>query len=267
NREKISNTTVWVPVCLGGSICRSKRCECPEPLIIVGKKCVNSTKYLLEKQNLKDVKTSEKKSKAVEKVATRRKRRETTAVTQKTSVQKRSLECYPDQKLCADGKGVCIQQLCQCLHNLVYSNGKCISEILPLGAFCDENVESPTCITNSKCLNGACVCMPGKECHVKEIKRSPVNVKAYSESCNSGDVCLNGTICIEGFCGCPSGYIFEDESCTRSSGTFRSINSQCLGNDRCSGGSVCTNSICSCVDGSVEAQGRCRQRPGGRCSY
>uniref|UniRef100_A0A914YHW7 EGF-like domain-containing protein n=1 Tax=Panagrolaimus superbus TaxID=310955 RepID=A0A914YHW7_9BILA len=261
NREKISNTTVWVPVCLGGAICRSnKRCECPEPLILVGKQCVNGTKYLLEKQALLNIKTSKKKIKTTDKMITRS-RRDTVAQ------KKRSLECYPDQKICADGKGVCIQQLCQCLHNYVYSNGKCISEVLPLGAFCDPDVESPICIANSTCLNGACICMPEKECHAKEIKRSPVNVKSYSESCNSGDICLNGTICVEGHCGCPNGYIFEDDSCTRSTGTFRSINSQCLGNDRCSGGSLCTNSICSCVDGSVEAQGRCRQRPGGRCSY
>ena len=325
-----------VPLCLGGSVCRQKRCECPEPLIIIGQKCVRIKDYkniikidLLFKNDPEKRKTIKSVS-SVRKASTSKTNNDieekkelnnqemnnevvtetglnntedsinlnhtstistttlnTTdvhenslefnnteiAVSENTSRRKRSPECYPDQKICADGKGICINQICQCLQNFVYMNGECLSEVLDLGSFCDPEAASPRCRENSTCVNGICVCEDKKTCSSSDKKRSPEKLddkffaKFYGDTCISGDVCLNGTTCINGICTCPGGFSFDQESgCSKISGVFRQINSQCLESDRCSGGSVCINSICSCIDGSVETQGRCRQKPGGRCS-
>uniref|UniRef100_A0A914C187 EGF-like domain-containing protein n=1 Tax=Acrobeloides nanus TaxID=290746 RepID=A0A914C187_9BILA len=181
-------------------------------------------------------------------------------------------DCWPDQTTCANGLGICIGEICQCMHNFVYKHGKCIPEILELESFCDSDVKSPICPVGAICRDGVCQCKNPGKCGIKEEKRSAlesssVAVKNYGEGCREGDICMNGTVCANDVCACPNGFTFQDGTCIKSSGSFKPINSQCQEHDRCSGGSICTNFICSCIDGSVESQGRCRQRPGGRCSY
>uniref|UniRef100_A0A0M3IGY1 EGF-like domain-containing protein n=1 Tax=Ascaris lumbricoides TaxID=6252 RepID=A0A0M3IGY1_ASCLU len=299
------DSSLGVDACSAQFVCIASRCQCPPPLVEFQRQCVNKTDIRLNASNIRhkcksadecppDLKCLDgkcdcppgmmrentlcKKPKRsnltlVEGVEPFRRRfrlwKRSLPNNTRKQYRKSSLECWPDQHSCADGKGICLEDVCHCINGYVRVDDECKPEILPLNSSCDTK-SSSQCGPNAECIDGVCICTESNGCG-QDRKRgtgiqSAIRTLSLGASCTSANMCPKGMLCLKSTCQCAKGFLLQDGQCKKMSGTFKPINSQCSEEDRCMGGSVCSSSICSCIDGSVEAFGRCRQRPGGRCA-
>ncbi|KAK6759710.1 hypothetical protein RB195_021339 [Necator americanus] len=178
-------------------------------------------------------------------------------------VVEQSMVCWPGASRCSAGNGICIDNVCHCVHGFVEVDGVCAPEVVRINEKCDPNGISPRCPGNTVCKDGICQCTTPDECDRDSFM---VGSRSMDGRCVADRECQDGR-CIAGRCQCNAGFTLQNGVCTSTIGAFKNINSQCAAADRCSGGSTCRENICQCVDGSSELHGRCRQSPGGRCSY
>uniref|UniRef100_A0A183V6J2 Prion-like-(Q/N-rich) domain-bearing protein 25 n=1 Tax=Toxocara canis TaxID=6265 RepID=A0A183V6J2_TOXCA len=298
------DSSLGVDACSSQFVCINSLCQCPPPLIEFQRQCINKTDIRLSSANSRqkcrsadecppDLKCLNGKCDCLPGLIRngtschKPKRSYPTDLNGMKSfkfrLRKRSLpnsirkqhgksimECWPDQHNCANGKGVCLEDVCHCIDGYVKVDGECRPEVLPLNSSCEKKSATSQCGSDADCIHGICTCIKPSGCGQERRSGTAVALGLRTLNlgtpCTSGDACPKGMLCLHSTCQCAEGFFLQDGECRKTSATFKPINSQCSEDDRCMGGSVCSSSICSCIDGSVEAFGRCRQRPGGRCA-
>lgn len=242
------DNSLGVDACSAQFVCIASRCQCPPPLVEFQRQCVNKTDIRLSASNIRhkcksadecppDLKCLDgkcdcppgmmrentlcKKPKRsnltlVEGVEPFRRRfrlwkRSLPSKTRK-QYRKSSLECWPDQHSCADGKGICLEDVCHCINGYVRVDDECKPEILPLNSSCDTK-SSSQCGPNAECIDGVCICTESNGCG-QDRKRgtgiqSAMRTLTLGASCTSANMCPKGMLCLKSTCQCAKGFLLQ----------------------------------------------------------
>ncbi|KFD46835.1 hypothetical protein M513_12281 [Trichuris suis] len=235
--------------CLGGSLCNSGVCICPEKLMqVIDGRCVV----------VKPI-----SSNAIVEVHHK-------LGNQKTFVAAGS-PCG-NEVICVGG-AVCVDGICQCSKGLRQVQNRCIREpvakvqpipgpkvILPQPV--PQPTDAPYCLNDdmcnghSICINSKCSCPAGTT--LSNDRCVPADLNAYKMStrpaavhdtaCIRDQECSEGTMCVQEVCQCPPGFrrLF-DGSCRRTI-----LDSLCTTDRSCGDQAICINGRCQCPPGSVQ---------------
>ncbi|CAJ0959311.1 unnamed protein product, partial [Mesorhabditis belari] len=115
--------------------------------------------------------------------------------------------CDDVRVFCSNGS-TCVNSVCQCRHDLILSEDRCIS---PLEA--RRCIASNQCPSGAECVRGRCVCPQGMA-----LSRFgfciPIVYVDPGMSCAEGEQCRYGSKCSDGMCTCQEGLILsQDNKC------------------------------------------------------
>lgn len=177
--------------CSNGLTCFRGKCVCHPPNFWNGRIC---HRHDLRLDNRKDA----------EAFSNRLAKKSGMQTVQKVKRSSDSIECWPDQYICSNGKGICLNQTCHCLDGYYKINDRCEKRYLQVNSSCAGS--SIECQPNAICLQGKCVCTDIGKC--SEMEEEAVNNEVKDRQfCLTDDDCGEGASCINSFCECTHGLI------------------------------------------------------------
>uniref|UniRef100_A0A5S6QYW8 EGF-like domain-containing protein n=1 Tax=Trichuris muris TaxID=70415 RepID=A0A5S6QYW8_TRIMR len=241
--------------CLGGSLCNSGVCICPDkPMQVVDGRCVVIPQPIA---NTAIVEVHHQVG------------------NQKTFVAVGS-PCGATM-ICVGG-AVCVDGICQCSKGLRQVLNRCVREpaakvqpivgpkvVLPQPI--PRRAEAPYCLNDdmcnghSICINSKCSCPAGTallndHCvpTVLDTFETPTRQSASGHvPCSRDEECSQGSMCVQGACKCPPGFRkLGDGSCR---GTI--LDSLCTMDQNCGDQAICIKGRCQCPPGTVQHGGLC----------
>lgn len=194
------------PACSGGAVCVSGFCVCPPRMIAVNGNCASEHEQLLTAcAHDTDCPSPLACSNGECHLPSLQFRHLTRRSTAKYS-PKSSMICWPGSESCADDRGICINNICHCMHGYIEKAGECREDVVPLGTYCEIRSPGPRCAEDAICLNGICRCKVPGGCTEETRRKNKKRRRFPEENCDERhDQCENGAVCRDGVCRCPEG--------------------------------------------------------------